>query len=81
MTICPLCNLAKEKGVLSGLFVDNCKSCGIPLIIRAEHEPEFTPAQRDYIEVFVGAEYPGAKIRWTMESLPSHVHCHVETGG
>lgn len=75
---CPLCDLAKEKGVLLGIFLATCNKCNVPMIVVAEHQADFSPAQKDYIKVFVAGAYPGAEVRWEMKSIKGHAHCHVE---
>lgn len=80
---CPLC--IRER-IMPVIYEDNrfwityCKDhIDCPLIVLKEHRDEFTGEERQWVEWFVSAVWPGTKrIRWMMRSIQDHTHCHVE---
>lgn len=82
---CPLC---KRKPIMPVIYEDDrfwityCKvhkSC--PMIVVKEHVPVFSESDIEWINKFVSSKWPKAKIRFTMDSIKDHAHCHIEKEG
>ena len=71
MVDCELCQVREFPFLLNF-----CKSHPNQLlVVGTEHRLEFTKTEKDLIkEMFPGNLYD---IRWTMEKIPDHCHCHV----
>ncbi len=70
MEDCPLCDKKSFK-----LYITFCKThTDTPLIVSTEHKSKWTEEEERMIKNL----FPNRKIRWSMQSLPNHVHCHLE---
>ncbi len=68
---CPLCKLESSPHFF---ILTICKTCQIPMVVSDTHKPDFSMEEKDLIVKM----FPGRKIRWTMRSIPTHAHCHIE---
>ncbi len=79
---CPLCIRKRINKIIyedPRFWVTFCSvhpDC--PLIVLKEHRDMFTGEERQWVEWFVSVMWPEKRIRWTIKSLPEHIHCHVE---
>ena len=67
---CPLCNKSSFE-----FYITFCRTHkNIPLIVLTKHRSEFTQEEKEMIKNM----FPDRHIRWEMQSILTHAHCHLE---
>jgi len=80
---CPLCNPARVTAWIeelpAGFEFFNVFRCEThhDFMIVAKHHGQWQGHERKLVKMLSDILFPGKEIRWEMESIKDHAHCHV----
>ena len=83
------CDLCKAEKLTKQYYEDNllwiadCKTCKVPIIVLKKHQAKFTAEEKFYITDIVMEKF-GEKapnhLDWKMKTIKDHAHCHLRGG-
>jgi len=79
---CPLCKreeITRKYCENNKVWVVDCKTCGVPMIVWKEHKPTVTDEEKAYMVKMANILFDmrDKKIDDRMRSLPDHYHMHI----